>query len=109
MMVMQQNAADNFSVVNASSEPLVLDVRPIFARGGSPCSTIDEAVASLSPGQVFVLVAPFEPAPLFSKLGAKGFSHKSQPMADGSWRIEFTPVGVTQHSGSAESFTCPGH
>ena len=109
MMVMQQNAADNFSVVNASSEPLVLDVRPIFARGGSPCSTIDEAVASLSPGQVFVLVAPFEPAPLFSKLGAKGFSHKSQPMADGSWRIELTPIGVPQGSGSAESCSCPGH
>ena len=109
MVVMQQNAAANSSVVKASFEPLVLDVRPIFGRGGSPCSTIDEAVASLSPGQVFVLVAPFEPAPLFSKLGAKGFSHKSQAMADGSWRIEFTPVGVPQDSGSAGSCSCPGH
>jgi hypothetical protein len=108
-MVMQQNAADNSSVVYASCEPLVLDVRPIFARGGSPCSTIDKAVANLSAGQVFVLVAPFEPAPLFSKLGAKGFSHKSQAMADGSWRIEFTPFGVPQGSGSAESFSCPGY
>jgi hypothetical protein len=42
-------------------------------------------------------------------LGAKGFSHKSHPMADGSWRIEFTPIGVPQGSASAEAFSCPGH
>ena len=85
MVVMQQNAADNSSVVNASCEPLVLDVRPIFARDGSPCSTIDEAVASLSPGQVFVLVAPFEPAPLFAKLRAKdsAINPRRWPMAVG--------------------------
>ncbi len=106
---MQQNSAENCSVGDNSLEPLVLDVRPIFAGGGSPCSTIDEAIASLSPGQVFVLVAPFEPAPLFGKLGAKGFSHKSRAMADGSWRIEFTPTGTTQTSGTAESCSCPGH
>ena len=109
MVVMQINEADNSSVGTDSLKPLVLDVRPIFARGGSPCSSIDEAVASLSPGQVFVLLAPFEPAPLFAKLGAKGFSHKSEEMPDGVWRIEFTPTGVPQGSGSAESFSCPGH
>ena len=109
VVVMQLNAADNCRVAGASIEPLVLDVRPIFARGGSPCSTIDEAVASLSPGQAFVLLAPFEPAPLFAKLGAKGFCHSSNAMADGCWRIEFTPTGVPQAAGSADSCCCPGH
>ena len=71
--------------------PLVLDVRPILARGGSPCSTIDEAVTNLAPGQSLVLFAPFEPAPLFGKLGAQGFDYRSEAMADGSWRIEFIP------------------
>ena len=74
-----------------AAEPLVLDVRPIFAQGGSPCAAIDDAVASLYPGQAFVLLVPFEPAPLFGKLGAKGLTHKSELQADGSYRIEFTP------------------
>ena len=77
-----------------AAEPLVLDVRPIFAQGGSPCTNIDDAVASLRPGQSFVLLVPFEPAPLFGKLGAKGLTGKSELQPDGSYRIEFTPGGA---------------
>jgi uncharacterized protein (DUF2249 family) len=92
------------------AEPLVLDVRPIFARGGSPCSTIDEAVASLRPGQSFVLLVPFEPAPLFGKLGAKGLRGKSELQADGSYRIEFTPgEPVPQLAAAAGGCDCGGH
>ena len=86
----------------SAKEPLVLDVRPIFARGGSPCSTIDEAVASLAPGQSFVLLVPFEPAPLFGKLGAQGFRHKSEQQPDGSYRLEFTPGGAVRPGMAAE-------
>jgi hypothetical protein len=86
---------------------LVLDVRPIFARGGSPCTAIDEAVASLAADQLFVLVAPFEPVPLFAKLGARGFSHKSEPQPDGSYRIEFTPGGpVLEEAGTVGGCGC---
>jgi len=71
------------------AQPLVLDTRPIFARGETPCSAIDEAVATLIPGQAFVLLAPFEPAPLYNKLGVQGFSHATTRQEDGTWRIEF--------------------
>ena len=98
-----------YGKVMQTIEPLVLDVRPIFARGGSPCSLIDEAVASLAPGQCFVLVAPFEPAPLFGKLAAQGFSHLSKPMDDGSWRIEFTPGAVPVSVGAAAHSSCSCH
>ena len=92
------------------AEPLVLDVRPIFAQGGSPCTTIDDAVASLAPGQSFVLLVPFEPAPLFGKLGAKGLKHKSELQADGSYRIEFTPGGpVLSSEAAAGGCGCGGH
>jgi uncharacterized protein (DUF2249 family) len=93
-----------------ATEPLVLDVRPIFAQGGSPCTTIDDAVASLRPGQTFVLLVPFEPAPLFGKLGAKGLRGKSELQADGSYRIEFTP-GEPVPSGAAAvgGCGCGGH
>jgi hypothetical protein len=62
-------------------EPLVLDVRPIFAQVGSRCTTIDDAVASLTPGQAFVLLVPFEPALLFGKLEAEGFDAQIQTSA----------------------------
>jgi uncharacterized protein (DUF2249 family) len=91
-------------------EPLVLDVRPIFAQGGSPCTNIDEAVASLLPGQSFVLLVPFEPAPLFGKLGAKGLTHKSELQPDGSYRIEFTPGGpVLSGDTAVGTGGCGGH
>jgi hypothetical protein len=107
---MQTNEVVVDGVSDASAKPaLVLDVRPIFATGGSPCANIDAAVASLSPGQSFVLLAPFEPAPLFGKLGAKGFSHRSEATADGSWRIEFTPGGTPLFDTSAGVSCCSGH
>jgi hypothetical protein len=95
--------------MQTKNQPLVLDVRPIFAQGGSPCTTIDEAVASLAAGQLFVLVAPFEPAPLFAKLGARGFSHKSEPQPDGSYRIEFTPGGPVLAEAAATAGCGGGH
>jgi len=70
-------------------KPLVVDTRPIFARGDTPCKAIDEAVASLIPGQVLVLVVNFEPVPLYAKLGNQGFSHTAKQLSDGAWRVEF--------------------
>lgn len=43
--------------------PLLVDTRPIFARGDTPCKAIDEAVSSLIPGQLLVLVVDFKPSP----------------------------------------------
>jgi len=71
------------------AEPVVVDTRPIFGRGETPCGAIDEAIESLIPGQPLVLLVPFEPAPLYHKLGAQGFSHKAAKEDDGTWRIEF--------------------
>ena len=69
--------------------PLVLDTRPIFERGETPCGQIDESLAALKGNQKLVLVVPFEPVPLYAKLGREGFAHKTEQMADGSWRVEF--------------------
>lgn len=70
-------------------QPLVLDTRPIFARGETPCKAIDDAVSSLIPGQLLVLVVDFEPVPLYAKLGNQGFSHTAKQLNDGAWRVEF--------------------
>ncbi len=71
------------------TEPLVLDTRPIFQRGDHPCGAIDEAAAQVIPGQPLILLVPFEPRPLYAKLGAQGFKHTTTQEPDGSWRIEF--------------------
>ena len=75
--------------VTPSANPLVLDTRPIFARGQTPCEAIDQAVDRLVPGQTLLLLTPFEPIPLYTKLGAKGFSHKTQRLSDGGWSVAF--------------------
>lgn len=80
----------NHSSNPSTPEPLVLDVRPIFARGETPCAAIDAATEQVRPGQAFVLLVPFEPVPLYTKLGRAGFVHLSSRCEDdGTWRIEF--------------------
>lgn len=81
----------------SSAEGLVVDTRPIFASGGAPCHAIDDAVARLAPGQPLVLLVPFEPAPLYAKLGRDGFSHHSTQLADGTWRVEFRKGACCAH------------
>jgi uncharacterized protein (DUF2249 family) len=66
-----------------------LDVRPILARGEEPFDTIMETVATLGPGESLEILAPFEPVPLFSVLGAQGFQHVVQPMGKGEYRVVF--------------------
>lgn len=88
-------------------EPFVLDVRPLFERGESPCGPIDEAAARVSDGQSFVLLAPFEPKPLFAKLGREGFSHKSERQADGSWRVVFCRDGKAEANTPLVTTTAP--
>jgi len=74
-------------------QPLVLDTRPLFAQGETPCSMIAKGVAQLIPGQTLVLLVPFEPVPLYTKLGRLGFSHTATELAEGGWRVEFRQKG----------------
>lgn len=75
----------------ARPEPRTLDVRPLLARGDSPLGTIEEAVDGLQPGQSLILLVPFEPIPLYTKLGLLGFAHEASQGPDGTWRVEFRP------------------
>lgn len=68
-----------------------LDVRPILAAGGSPCGPIEQAISKLIPGQSLVILVPFEPIPLYTKLGMCGFGHEAEQLPDGTWRVVFKP------------------
>lgn len=71
--------------------PLTLDVRPQILRQQSPLGSILAAVDRLRPGQSLRLIAPFETAPLYAVLGARGFAHAARAREDGSWEMLFTP------------------
>lgn len=75
--------------MNVDAQPAILDVRPLFARGEAPCDTIDAAVARLAPEQALELIAPFEPKPLYTKLGRLGFQHEARQASDGAWHVLF--------------------
>ncbi len=67
-----------------------LDVRPTLEQGGEPFMEIMEAAAGIQPGESLVIIAPFEPAPLYGALGGRGFAHATQRRADDEWVIRFT-------------------
>ncbi len=68
----------------------VLDVRPILADGGEPFEVIMNTAAPLTSGQTLLIIAPFEPVPLYRTLGARGFTPQSQMVNPGEWWVLFT-------------------
>jgi uncharacterized protein (DUF2249 family) len=73
-----------------SSQTVTLDVREDIRRGGEPFTKIMNAVARLLPHENLLLVAPFEPRPLFAVLGKQGFGHTSKQNPAGDWEVLFT-------------------
>jgi uncharacterized protein (DUF2249 family) len=68
----------------------LLDVRPELEQGGEPFVRIMEAAAGLEPGRTLVIIAPFEPVPLYAVLEAGSFSHQTEKVAADMWVVQFT-------------------
>ncbi len=68
----------------------VLDVRPELEQGGEPFVRIMEAAARITPGETLVIVAPFEPVPLYAVLEARGFAHEMEQVAADEWVVCFS-------------------
>ena len=79
-----------------TSQFVDLDVRPTLRSGGEPFGEIMGTVAALKPGEGLRLLATFKPVPLFSVLGAKGFSHEERELGDGDWEVLFRPEGKVE-------------
>lgn len=74
-------------------EPLAvtLDVRGALAEGREPFAMIMEAVAPLTrTGDRLLLIAPFEPSPLYRVLDGRGFDHEVLRLEDGLCEVRFT-------------------
>ena len=70
----------------------LLDVRPDLASGGEPFVRIMEAASTIQPGGILVIIAPFEPVPLYDVLAARGFTHATAMVAPGEWVVRFALV-----------------
>ena len=74
------------------TEFVCLDVRPTLRAGGEPFDEIMKTVAALRPGEGLRLLATFKPVPLFSVLGARGFTHEERELGAGDWEVLFQPA-----------------
>ena len=63
---------------------------PELEQGGEPFVSIMEAASTITPGGTLVIIAPFEPVPLYDVLGARGFSHETEKVAADEWIVQFT-------------------
>jgi uncharacterized protein (DUF2249 family) len=69
-------------------QPVELDVRPILQGGTDPLKTILRAVEQLAPSQYLHLINSFEPIPLYTVLGKRGFDHFTEPR-EGAFHVHF--------------------
>jgi hypothetical protein len=58
--------------VRATEPAVTIDAEALLATGRIPVGEASARLAELEPGQVLLLTAPFEPAPLIDALRAKG-------------------------------------
>ncbi|MED3572011.1 DUF2249 domain-containing protein [Cytobacillus praedii] len=70
-----------------------LDVREDIKNKLEPFQKIMQAITGLEKGDVFILHAPFKPAPLFTVLKAKGFEHEAEELEKKHWKVTFTKRG----------------
>jgi len=81
-----------------------LDVRDDLRVGREPFSRIMSAVAELRDGEVIHLRATFEPVPLFTVMGKRGFAHESDAHSADDWSVWFwrpTEPGIAPTSTAA--------
>src|SRR5258706_296101 len=73
-----------------SAETLMLDVRDDIRSGREPFSRIMKAASDLGAAAELLIIAPFEPVPLYAVLSKQGLGHQSRAMDSGDWEIRFT-------------------
>ena len=76
--------------LNESVRTVTLDVREDIRNGREPFAKIMQTVAGLKDNEQLLLIAPFEPAPLFAVLAQRGYSHESKPTPEGDFEVLFT-------------------
>jgi uncharacterized protein (DUF2249 family) len=90
-----------------SDKVVTLDVREDILRGREPFSRIMQAVGALKANEDLLLIAPFEPKPLYSVMAQQGFAHRVTPTAGGAWEVRFSRSGARGLAAAANSSSQP--
>ncbi|HET7621034.1 MAG TPA: DUF2249 domain-containing protein [Gemmatimonadaceae bacterium] len=81
-----------------------VDVREDLRSGNEPFSKIMAAVAALGDGEILRLRTTFEPVPLFTVLGKRGFVHESEEHGADDWSVWFwRPAGSADKRHAADT------
>ncbi|HSF02081.1 MAG TPA: DUF542 domain-containing protein, partial [Solirubrobacterales bacterium] len=83
------NAATGPPPALAGRRMVHLDAREDIRRGIEPFARIMAAVKGLQEEEALVLLAPFEPIPLYKVLGRRGFAHWTERRAADDWAVWF--------------------
>lgn len=76
-----------------SNKTVTLDVREDLQRGREPFGKIMQTVAALKPNEELLLIAPFQPTPLFGVLAQRGYGHEATQLPSGDWEVRFSQSG----------------
>ena len=82
-----------------------LDVRPLLARGEEPLHSLLELAGNVALSEVFVVEAPFDPAPLRRMFSHMGFEDHAEKISDNHWRIYFRRVASSAEADGAANGT----
>src|SRR3954468_11291210 len=69
---------------------ITVDVREDIRNGREPFSKIMAAAAQLQGDEQLLLIAHFEPVPLYAVLESQGFTHSAKAVESGDWQVLFT-------------------
>ena len=73
----------------AGRSTMVVDVRADQRRNKEPFDRIMAAVDSLGPEEDLVVVNTFDPVPLYTVLGRRGFTHTTTQLGPEEWHVRF--------------------
>jgi uncharacterized protein (DUF2249 family) len=86
---------------------VLVDVREDIRGGREPFSKVMNAAAALHPDEQLLLLAPFEPVPLFYALKKQGFRHSAHPKESGDWEVLFVRESDGQTTDAAVAAVSP--
>ncbi len=86
---------------------VIIDVREDIRAGREPFSKIMNAAAALRADAQLLVIAPFEPVPLFKVLEKQGFLYTSKPVASGDWEVCFFRQSKRSPSGDRVAGAAP--
>jgi uncharacterized protein (DUF2249 family) len=91
-----------------NNKTVTVDVREDIRNGREPFSKIMNAAAVLRMNEQLLLIAPFEPVPLFGVMEKQGFRHTVQSNKPGDWEVLFMRQSDAPPANAAPAATCSG-